>query len=124
MGGWDKKPQHEPCMYGWKGKNRKWIGPNNDATVWDIPRQQGASGETREHPTQKPVALALSAIKNHPGLVVDPFLGSGSTLIAAEQLGRECYGLELSSSYCQVIIDRWEQFTGQKAQKVGEALHA
>ena len=121
---WDYKPQHEPCMYGWKGKNRKWIGPNNDATVWDIPRQQGASGETREHPTQKPVALALSAIKNHPGLVVDPFLGSGSTLIAAEQLGRECYGLELSSSYCQVIIDRWEQFTGQKAQKVGEALHA
>ena len=50
---WDYKPQHEPCFYGWKGKNRRWAGPNNEPTVWDIPRQQGRSGEERSHPTQK-----------------------------------------------------------------------
>jgi len=112
---WDYKPQHEPCMYGWKGKNRSWIGPNNEPTVWDIPRQQGASGEKREHPTQKPVECMARAIRNHDGSVYDPFLGSGTTLIAAEQLGRKCYGMEISPQYCDVIVQRWENLTGKKA---------
>jgi DNA modification methylase len=114
---WDYKPQHEPCMYGWKGKNRSWIGPNNEPTVWDIPRQQGASGETREHPTQKPVECMTRAVRNHEGSVYDPFLGSGTTLIAAEQLGRKCYGMEISPQYCDVIVKRWETLTGKKAEK-------
>ena len=112
---WDYKPQHEPCMYGWKGKNRSWIGPNNEPTVWDIPRQQGASGEKRDHPTQKPVECMARAIRNHDGSVYDPFLGSGTTLIAAEQLGRKCYGMEISPAYCDVIVKRWEALTGKKA---------
>lgn len=113
---WDYKPQHELCMYGWKGKNRSWIGPNNEPTVWDIPRQQGASGELREHPTQKPVECMARAIRNHDGSVYDPFLGSGTTLIAAEQLGRKCYGMEISPAYCDVIVNRWETLTGKKAE--------
>lgn len=112
---WDYKPQHEPCMYGWKGKNRSWIGPNNEPTVWDIPRQQGTSGGKREHPTQKPVECMVRAIRNHSGSVYDPFLGSGTTLIAAEQLGRKCYGMEISPAYCDVIVKRWETLTGKKA---------
>ena len=118
---WDYKPQHEPCMYGWKGKNRSWIGSNNEPTVWDIPRQQGASGEKRKHPTQKPVECMARAIRNHDGSVYDPFLGSGTTLIAAEQLGRKCYGMEISPQYCDVIVKRWENLTGKKAEKKKQA---
>jgi len=113
---WDYKPQHEPCMYGWKGKNRSWIGPNNEPTVWDIKRQQGASGEARGHPTQKPTECMARPIRNHAGeFVFDPFLGSGTTLIAAEQLGRKCYGMEISPNYCDVIVKRWENLTNKKA---------
>jgi DNA modification methylase len=119
---WDYKPQHEPCMYGWKGKNRSWIGPNNEPTVWDIPRQQGASGEKRDHPTQKPVECMARAIRNHDGSVYDPFLGSGTTLIAAEQLGRKCYGMEISPQYCDVIVKRWEASTGKKATCEGKTI--
>ena len=118
---WDYKPQHEPCMYGWKGKNRSWIGSNNEPTVWDIPRQQGASGEKRKHPTQKPVECMARAIRNHDGSVYDPFLGSGTTLIAAEQLGRKCYGMEISPQYCDVIVKRWENLTGKMAEKQKQA---
>jgi DNA modification methylase len=115
---WDYKPQHEPCMYGWKGKNRDWSGPNNEPTVWDVPRQQGASGEKRHHPTQKPVVLATRAISNHAaGIVFDPFLGSGTTLIAAEMTGRICHALEISPAYCDVAVTRWENFTGKKAER-------
>ena len=75
----------------------------------------------RVHPTQKPVGLIAAILSDHsnPGaLCLDPFLGSGTTLIACEQLGRTCYGMEISPQYCQVIIDRWEKLTGQKAEKV------
>lgn len=70
----------------------------------------------------KPVALVTLAVQNSTkgeDIVLDPFLGSGTTLIACEQLGRTCYGMEISPQYCQVIIDRWEKLTGQKAEKVG-----
>jgi DNA modification methylase len=113
---WDYKPQHEPCMYGWKGKNRKWCGPNNMSTIWDHARQQGNSGEKREHPTQKPVVLPETAIKNHSvGIVFDPFGGSGSTLIACEKTNRNCRMMELDEQYCDVIVKRWQEFTGKEA---------
>ena len=69
----------------------------------------------------KPVALFAKAIVNSTKsgeTVLDPFLGSGTTLVACEQLGRTCYGMEISPQYCQVIIDRWEKLTGQKAEKI------
>jgi len=104
---WDYKPQHEPCMYGWKGKNRKWIGPSNEPTVWDIPRQQGASGDARTHPTQKPLECMARPIRNHKAnLIYDPFCGSGTTMVAAEQLNRRCYGMEISPKYCAIVLQR------------------
>jgi DNA modification methylase len=79
-------------------------------------------GEKRVHPTQKPVALHSWVFENWGGpgdLVVDLFLGSGSTLIAAEQTGRKCYAMELSPAYCDVAVKRWEQATGRKAERIG-----
>ena len=77
----------------------------------------------RVHPTQKPVGLIAAILSDHsnPGaLCLDPFLGSGTTLIACEQLGRTCYGMEISPQYCDVIVNRWEKLTGKKAKLVGE----
>ena len=78
----------------------------------------GSDEEKFDHPTQKPVELMRRPILNHTkrgGAVYDPFLGSGTTLIAAEMTGRACYGLELDPKYCDVIIQRWQQFTGKEA---------
>jgi DNA modification methylase len=71
------------------------------------------------HPTQKPIYVVDNCIKTQSGSILDLFLGSGTTLIAAEKLNRKCYGMELDEKYCDVIIERWEQFTGQKAIKNG-----
>lgn len=87
-------------------------------SVWEIMRD---SVNNYEHPTQKPVRLPATAIENvsNPGdSVLDLFGGSGSTLIAAEQLGRRCFMMELDPHYCDVIISRWEQLTGKKAKKI------
>ena len=75
----------------------------------------------RVHPTQKPVELFLWSVEKFKvefNIVLDVFLGSGSTLIASEKLNRKCYGMELDEKYCDVIIERWEQFTGKKAEKI------
>jgi len=88
-------------------------------SVWSVGKDSASS---YLHPTQKPVDLAVMAIENilqRNKIVLDLFLGSGSTLIAAEKLNRKCYGMELDEKYCDVIIERWEQFTGQKAIKNG-----
>ena len=88
-------------------------------SVWSVGKDSASS---YLHPTQKPVDLAVMAIENilqRNKIVLDLFLGSGSTLIAAEKLKRKCYGMELDEKYCDVIIERWEQFTGQKAIKNG-----
>lgn len=108
------KQRHEPCLYFKpKGSTLRWCGETTEATVWN----QDRDGINEFHPTQKPVALAAKAIKNHDAKsVVDMFLGSGSTLIAAEQLNRKCYGMEISPAYCDVIVKRWETFTGKKAE--------
>jgi DNA modification methylase len=107
------KQRHEPCLYFKpKGSTLRWCGATTEATVWS----QDRDGINEFHPTQKPVALAAKAIGNHEAAtVLDLFLGSGSTLIAAEQLGRKCYGIEISPQYCDVIVKRWENLTGKKA---------
>ncbi len=109
--------QHEPILFGWMPGERYKNPDRTRTTVWECPRPKAS----REHPTMKPVALWARAIQDgsrEGDLVFDPFLGSGTTLVACEQLGRTCYGMEISPQYCQVIIDRWEKLTGQKAEKV------
>jgi DNA modification methylase len=105
--------QHEFCLF--EGKLDDGI--NNESDLWNI-----AKDSKYVHPTQKPTALAERAFGNHKSAinVLDLFLGSGSTLIAAEKLNRKCYGMELDEKYCDVIIERWEQFTGLKAEKLNE----
>ena len=109
------KGKHEPCMYGYKkSKGADWFGPNNEVTVWEYDR----SSKNEFHPTQKPVQLSVRAINNScksDGIVLDLFLGSGATLIGAEQTKRKCYGMEISPNYCDVIVKRWENLTGKKA---------
>lgn len=107
------KQKHEPCLY-WKPKNAKlnFCGATTETTVWEVNKD----GVNEYHPTQKPIALPAKAISNHDvETVLDLFGGSGSTLIACEQLGRTCYMMELDPKYCDVIIKRWEKFTGEKA---------
>lgn len=101
------KQRHEPCLYFKpKGKVTRWKGPSDECTIWEEKRDS----INNFHPTQKPVCLAARAIKNHDiKIIADPFLGSGSTLIAADQLGRVCYGMEISPAYCQVILERYEK---------------
>ena len=107
------KQRHEPCLYFKpRGSTLRWCGETTEATVWS----QDRDGINEFHPTQKPIALAAKALKNHEAAtVLDIFCGSGSTLIAAEQLGRKCYGMEISPAYCDVIVKRWENLTGKKA---------
>jgi DNA modification methylase len=107
------KQRHEPCLYFKpKGSTLRWCGETTEATVWS----QDRDGINEFHPTQKPVALAAKAIRNHETTnVLDMFCGSGSTLIAAEQLNRTCYGMEISPAYCDIIVQRWENLTGKKA---------
>jgi len=71
----------------------------------------------RQHPNQKPVELLVNIAIRTEGIIVDPFLGSGTTIIAAEKIGRTCYGLEITPKYCDVIVQRWENFTGKKAER-------
>ena len=107
------KQKHEPCLY-WKPKNAKlnFCGATTETTVWEVNKD----GVNEYHPTQKPIALPAKAISNHDAeTVLDLFGGSGSTLIACEQLDRTCYMMELDPKYCDVIIKRWETLTGEKA---------
>lgn len=107
--------KHESAIYGWKaGGSHSWFGDRKQTTVWDIDRPSSSD----DHPTMKPIELCERAIINSsgPGMVVsDLFLGSGSTLIACEKTNRKCFGMELDEKYCDVIINRWEQFTGKEA---------
>ena len=107
------KQKHEPCLY-WKptGKTLSWGGSSKEDTVWEIKRE----AKNDFHPTQKPVELSERAIKNHSvSIVLDLFGGSGSTLIACEKTARHCRMMELDPKYCDVIIKRWQEFTGQEA---------
>ena len=108
--------KHEPCLYAVRG-SAHFVGASNEKTVWDIDQPS----RNEHHPTQKPVEVMARAIRNHDAPeVMDPFLGSGTTLIAAHQLGRRCYGIEISPAYCDVIVRRWETLTGLTAVRVGQ----
>ena len=119
MGWQDYRAQHEPILYGWKkGGDGKhfYCGDRSKTTVWQIGRDAQAS---YVHPTQKPVALPEEAIKNSSkgeDIVLDLFGGSGSTLIACEKTSRYARIMELDPKYCDVIVDRWQSFTGKTAQ--------
>jgi len=105
--------KHEPCFYAVKkGATAHWIGDHKQTTLWEIDKP--IKSETG-HSTQKPVECMARPMRNHSGDVYDPFLGSGTTLIAAEQEGRICYGMEISPTYCDVILTRWEIATGKTA---------
>jgi DNA modification methylase len=110
---------HEWCFYGWReGAAHRYYGPNNIPDVWPIKK---ISPQSMVHLTEKPVELAKRAMEysSQPGEnVLDLFGGSGSTLIAAEQTGRKAFLMELDAPYCDVIVQRWENFTGKKAQRV------
>ncbi len=111
-------PKHEPCWYAVrKGKKGHWSGSRKQSTVWNIDKPM--KSETG-HSTQKPVECMRRPILNNSKqgqAIYDPFLGSGTTLIAAETEGRHCYGLELEPAYCDIIIKRWENLTGQEAKR-------
>lgn len=120
----DYNQQTEFALYGWLEKNgaHTWYGPTNESTLWDIKRD---STKSYSHPTQKPLALAQRAIRNsskRDDLVLDMFLGSGSTLIAAESLERRCFGIEIDPRYVDGIVRRYMAFVG--LDKVDDELKA
>ncbi len=110
---------HEWCFYTWReGAAHQFYGPNNATDLWHVKK---VNPQNMVHLTEKPVELAVRAIQfsSKPGEnVLDLFGGSGSTLIACEQTGRRAYLMELDQAYCDVIVQRWEQFTGRKAERI------
>lgn len=116
----DYQYKHEPIFYGWKDGKHKWFSDRSQTTVlnFDKPLKNDL------HPTMKPISILSYLIKNNTNNefnnVLDLFGGSGSTLIACEQLNRKCFMMELDPHYIDVIIQRWEQFTGKKAMKLNE----
>lgn len=103
--------QHEPVLYGWKQKGKhQWFSDRKQTTIWEYDRPKSS----KEHPTMKPVQLMAYPIQNSSmrgTLILDPFLGSGSTLIAADQTGRVCYGIELDEKFVDVIVKRYMEAT-------------
>lgn len=114
----DYNCKHETCIYGWKeGAAHKWYSDRKQTTVLNFKKPT----KSRLHPTMKPVEMMRYLIGNSTqegDKVLDLFGGSGSTLIACEELNRQCYMLELDPEYCKVIIERWENLTGKKAVKL------
>ncbi|MFH1268595.1 MAG: DNA methyltransferase [Planctomycetota bacterium] len=111
---------HEWCFYGWReGAAHRFFGPNNITDVWSVKK---ISPQSMIHLTEKPVELAVRAIQYSSRAgenVLDLFGGSGSTLIACQQTDRHAYLMELDALYCDIIVGRWEQFTGRKAKRAG-----
>jgi DNA modification methylase len=115
----DYHRKHEFIFYNWF-KDKYWSGTRSEVDVWNCDRENPTE---YIHPTQKPVELIVRAIINScpkNGITADLFGGSGSTLIACEQTGRICFMMEIDPRYCQVIINRWEKYTGKKAVKLKE----
>ena len=113
----DYQSQHEPCLYGWeKNGTHFWYGDRKQVSVWNVTKER-----VEGHTTPKPIEVVSNAIKNSSKPnenLLDLFGGSGSTLIAAEQTSRTCYMMELDPKYCDVIVTRWENLTGLKAELV------
>lgn len=118
-------PQHEPCFYAVKGgATGHWSGDRKQSTIWNIPKP--SKSETG-HSTQKPVECMRRPMENNssPGQAVyEPFSGSGTTIIAAEQIGRVCHAIELNPAYVDVAVMRWQEFTGERAtlEATGQAF--
>lgn len=110
--------RHEALLYGWQdGAGHHWAGGRRQDTIWEIPRPK----RSESHPTMKPVELVARSISNssRPGEnVYDPFVGSGTTIIAAEQTNRHCYAIDIDPRYVAVAIKRWEDFTGQTSVRL------
>lgn len=104
--------QHEPCLFGWKlGGKHQWYADRKQTTIWEYDRPKSS----KEHPTMKPVALMAYPIQNSSMsncIVLDPFLGSGSTLMACEETNRICYGIELDEKFVDVIVNRYIEAVG------------
>lgn len=115
LGRQDYQWRHEPCLYGWKdGASHPWYNDRAQTTVMEFDRPK----RNEEHPTMKPIPLFGYLMQNSTkkgDAVLDLFGGSGTTMIAAEQLGRRCFMMELDPHYCDVIIQRWEDLSGKKA---------
>lgn len=109
--------KYEPIWFGWVESGIDFTDNRTITNVWDIKRPK----KSNLHPTMKPIELIATALTHNPGSesCLDLFGGSGSTLIACEQLNRKCYMMELTEHYCDVIINRWETLTGRKAVKIG-----
>lgn len=120
MGRQDYHWKHEPCLYGWKeGKGHHWASDRKQSTVLEFNKPM----RNDVHPTMKPVELIEYQLMNNTKLnwnVLDLFAGSGTTLIACEKNRRKSYNMELDPKYCDVILARWEKFTGKKAVRDGE----
>lgn len=118
--------KHEPCWYGVKkGADANWLGDRKQTTVWDAAPPNhimgGSTEDKSDHPTQKPIALYEIPIHNHTrsgDLLYEPFGGSGTAIVAAEKSRRRCYTMELDPHYCDVIVARWEKYTGQEAELI------
>jgi DNA modification methylase len=120
--------QHEPCWYAVRrGQTGHWCGGRRQSTLWEVSNLNPFGGLNAEeltgHGTQKPIELMRRPILNHTerrAVVYDPFLGSGATLMAAEDTGRICYGLEIQAGYVDVIVQRWQNLTGKRAVLEGD----
>lgn len=109
--------KHEPILFGWKPGDRLKNSDRTKTTVWDFPRPKAS----REHPTMKPVEMWAYAIKNHTrqgDTIYEPFSGSGTTIIACEQLGRKCRAIEILPAYVAVALQRWADATGKTPKLV------
>jgi len=113
----DYQSQHEPCLYGWeKSGSHNWYGDRKQISVFEFSKES-----FKNHTTNKPVSIIIKFLNNSSRkdeILIDLFLGSGSTLIACEKTNRKCYGMELDPHYCDIIVKRWEEFTGKKAKRV------
>jgi DNA modification methylase len=117
LGRSDYQRQYEPILYGWpEGQEHYWSGTRHQGDVWQIPRPPVSA----LHPTMKPVALVERAIRNSSRrgrVVLDPFAGAGATLIACEKTSREARLVELEPRFVDVIVKRWEAYTGREAHR-------
>ena len=103
--------QHEPCFYAVRrGCQANWIGDKRQHTIWHIPVRKKSN---KGHSTEKPIACMERPIMNHGGDVYDPFVGSGTTIIAAEKQGRTCYAMEISPEFVDIAVARWHEFKKQ-----------
>jgi len=112
--------KHEVCWYAFqKGENHRWLAGRDKTTVWEVDR---VPAQKYAHPMQKPTELyarPIQAHTHHGETILDLFAGSGTSLIAAEQLGRICYAVEIDPKFCDVAVQRWEEFTGKGAHRMG-----